>query len=249
MYGSFNMVYHNRINFTKIHGTVLPLSTDHSQRLTEQVRTKTTTFWDTWCLLSDALFDVLITRHIIPSSVVIIRLHFAHETAVCRNTQISSNWDSRITRQLGYKHTFCQNVVSTIKLLVVVFPKNVTCLSAGILRIGHVFSVCCKTMYRWVMINCCLLSDLYSNKNIDIAILCYSLCAYPHTRYINQQIHLIKYNSWQVWNSHMFRHRVVILREWHPDAEISRSFTLVMNCILFYFILLSVFVGCLRGTR
>jgi hypothetical protein len=29
----------------------------------------------------------------------------------------------------------------------------------------------------------------------------------------------------------MFRHRGVILREWHPDAEICRSFTLVMNCI------------------
>jgi hypothetical protein len=28
-------------------------------------------------------------------------------------THNSSNWDSHVTRQLGYKHTFCQNVVST----------------------------------------------------------------------------------------------------------------------------------------
>jgi hypothetical protein len=38
--GSFNMVYHKKINFTKIDGPVLPLSSDHSQRLAEQLRTK-----------------------------------------------------------------------------------------------------------------------------------------------------------------------------------------------------------------
>ena len=32
-----------------------------------------------------------------------------------------SNWDSHITRQLSYKHSFCQNVVSTKKLLVFIF--------------------------------------------------------------------------------------------------------------------------------
>ena len=72
------------------------------------------------------------------------------------------------------------------------FPKNVTCLSAGILWIGHVFSVGCKIVYRWVMTNCCFMSDLYSNKNTDIIILYYSLCAYPHNQYINQKIHVIK---------------------------------------------------------
>ena len=43
MYGTFNMVYHNGINFTKIYSTVL-LNTDHTHRLTEELRTKTTTF-------------------------------------------------------------------------------------------------------------------------------------------------------------------------------------------------------------
>jgi hypothetical protein len=42
--------------------------------------------------------------------------NIAHETAVCRNPHNSSNGDFRITRQLGYKHTFCQNVVCTKKI-------------------------------------------------------------------------------------------------------------------------------------
>jgi hypothetical protein len=41
-------------------------------------------------------------------------LHIAH--AVCSNPHSSSNWDSRITIQLGYKHIFCQNVASIKKL-------------------------------------------------------------------------------------------------------------------------------------
>ena len=49
-----------------------------------------------------------------------------------------SNWDSHITRQLGYKHSCCQNVVSTKKnCLSLCFLKNVTCLSVGLLRIIH----------------------------------------------------------------------------------------------------------------
>jgi len=42
--------------------------------------------------------------------------HIAQERAICRNPHNSSNWDSRITRRMGYKHNFCQNV-STQKLL------------------------------------------------------------------------------------------------------------------------------------
>ena len=38
--------------------------------------------------------------------------HTAPETAICHNLHNSFNWDSHITRQLGYKHTFCQNAVS-----------------------------------------------------------------------------------------------------------------------------------------
>jgi len=40
--------------------------------------------------------------------------------AICRNPHSSSNWDSRITRQLGYKKTFCVHKKS---LLVTFFSK------------------------------------------------------------------------------------------------------------------------------
>jgi hypothetical protein len=39
----------------------------------------------------------------------------AYETEICHSPHNSSNWDSHITGQLGYKHTFCENVVSTKK--------------------------------------------------------------------------------------------------------------------------------------
>ena len=36
---------------------------------------------------------------------------------VCHNPYNSSNWDSLITTQLGYKYTFCQNVVAKKKTI------------------------------------------------------------------------------------------------------------------------------------
>jgi len=53
---------------------------------------------------------------------------------------IRDNRNTRITRRLGYKHTFCQNFVSTKKnCLNVYFCKNLKCLSIGLLTIGEVF--------------------------------------------------------------------------------------------------------------
>ena len=46
--------------------------------------------------------------------------------------------------QLGYKQTFCKNVGSTKKLLLITFHENVTCLNVDLLRICQVFSVSCK---------------------------------------------------------------------------------------------------------
>ena len=43
-----------------------------------------------------------------------IMLHIAHERAMSRNPHNQSNLDSR-SGHLGYKHIFCQNVVSTQK--------------------------------------------------------------------------------------------------------------------------------------
>jgi hypothetical protein len=63
---------------------------------------------------------VLVRERYLPESVILIPskhvkiihevycvwvMHIAHEIAVCRNPHNLSNWDSRITRQLGYKQT------------------------------------------------------------------------------------------------------------------------------------------------
>jgi hypothetical protein len=65
--------------------------------------------------------------------------------------------DLLFTRKLGYKHTFHQNV-STENFLSSHSCKNITCLSAGLLRI----CVCvCKTVYWWVMKSFCFMSSIY----------------------------------------------------------------------------------------
>jgi hypothetical protein len=47
--------------------------------------------------------------------------YIAHETPLCRDPRPSSYWNSRITRQSVYKHTFCESVVSKKQLLVLIF--------------------------------------------------------------------------------------------------------------------------------
>jgi len=47
------------------------------------------------------------------------------------------------------------------------------------------------------------------SENDQMLILCFSYCAYSYNQYISQEMHLIKYNSWQVSNFYMF---------WHWDA-------------------------------
>jgi hypothetical protein len=39
----------------------------------------------------------------------------AHETAICHNPHNRSGLVSCITKQFGYKHTFCQNALTTLK--------------------------------------------------------------------------------------------------------------------------------------
>jgi len=36
---------------------------------------------------------------------------------------------------------------------------------------------------------------------VGVFIVCYSYCAYLYNQNINQQMHFLKYNSWQVSNS------------------------------------------------
>jgi hypothetical protein len=52
-----------------------------------------------------------------PSVAMLLRTYLAQERAVCCNPHNSSHWDPCVTRQLAYKRAFCQNVVSTNKLL------------------------------------------------------------------------------------------------------------------------------------
>ena len=89
-------------------------------------------------------------------------LYIADDTAICRNQHNSWNWNSRVSIQSGYKHTFCQNLVSTKKkrCVFLYFCENMTNLNVGLLRICQVFSVSYKIAYRWVMTNCCFVSDI-----------------------------------------------------------------------------------------
>ena len=82
-------------------------------------------------------------------------MHIARETAICRNPHNSSNRESCIAGQFGYKHSFYQNVVSTKYHLSLYFPKHVTCLIVAILlMICQVFfCIFCK-----IVCQCCFMS-------------------------------------------------------------------------------------------
>ena len=47
------------------------------------------------------------------------------------------------------------------------FCKNITCLSVVLLRICQVLSVSRKTVYRWVMTNCCFMSDILEHTYLQ----------------------------------------------------------------------------------
>jgi hypothetical protein len=65
--------------------------------------------------------------------------------------------DTVCRTEFGYKHICRQNGVPTKNCLSLHFPKNITCLSVGLLRIGQVFSVSSTVVYRWVTaISCCM---------------------------------------------------------------------------------------------
>jgi len=86
----------------------------------------------------------------------------SHKGAIFRNPRHSSNWFYRISGHLGYKHTFCQKVVTTKHHFSLYFLRNIICWSVGLLRIYRVYSISCKSVYRWVMKYCCFISDVSS---------------------------------------------------------------------------------------
>jgi hypothetical protein len=78
-------------------------------------------------------------RPLYKPSALISFLVYRSRNAICRNPHNSSNWDSHLTRHLGYKHTFRKNVVSTKNCLSLCFRKNITWWHVGLSRIGQNF--------------------------------------------------------------------------------------------------------------
>lgn len=90
---------------------------------------------------------------------VTVWMYTVLETAICINPDTSSNGDSHITTQIGYKHTFWQNVVFTEKLLSLHFHKK-KCSSVRLPRNGPVFLVSYQIVYKGVTKNCCFIRDM-----------------------------------------------------------------------------------------
>ena len=65
---------------------------------------------------------------------------------------------------MDYKHTLCQNVVSTEYCLSLYFCKSVACLSVYLLRIGQVVFVSCKTTRVGTLIVATIYLQLIQNR-------------------------------------------------------------------------------------
>jgi hypothetical protein len=87
-----------------------------------------------------------------------LQANTTHKTAICCKPHNSSNQYSRITRQFGYKHFLSKCHVH--KKFSLYYCTNITCLNVGLLMICKVFSFSCNTLYRWVMTNCCFMSNM-----------------------------------------------------------------------------------------
>jgi hypothetical protein len=96
-----------------------------------------------------------------------IQSHSHHEIAIFRNPHNSSNWYSRITWQLVYKHLLSKSCIKKYThthIFSLYFRKNITCLiNAGRLRIC--FSVCYNTVYRLATTNSCFMSDMVNSSS------------------------------------------------------------------------------------
>jgi hypothetical protein len=113
-----------------------------------------------YCLRNDSLFTAWEMTVIGPQKYH-HKNNIIHETAICHNPHSLSNWDFYINRQLGYRCTVYQNVVSRKNCFSLYFYKNITCSSVGLLMNCQVFSVSREIVYWWVMTNCRFMSDMY----------------------------------------------------------------------------------------
>lgn len=89
----------------------------------------------------------------------IIKSHL--KKTVRHNPHNSSEGDSRITRQYGYKNTLCQIVMSTKKSFFQYFSKNTKSLIVSLPRIVQVFSLSCKIVCRWVTTDFCFMNYIF----------------------------------------------------------------------------------------
>ena len=75
-----------------------------------------------------------------------------------RQTEIAALLDSWVTNtpvKMLCPHKICLSFY---------FLKNMTCLSGGLLRVGQVFFVSCKIVYRWVTTNFHYMNNIFYLK-------------------------------------------------------------------------------------
>jgi hypothetical protein len=121
----------------------------------------------------DLLLLILMSLLTDASDISSSKFHIAQETAICHNPHNSPKWDFHITRQLVYKHTFCQNAVFPKKLLILKFSQKHN-IHVGLLRISQFFLSHIK-LYQWSTTDCCFMShtlflvliDRHENLNIS----------------------------------------------------------------------------------
>jgi len=122
----------------------------------------------------DLLLLILMNLLTDASDISSSKFHIAQETAICHNPHNSPKWDFRITNQLVYKHTFCQNAVSPKKLLILIFSQKHNILTCWSVENQPIFSVSHKTVYQWSKTNCCFMSHILflvltdHNENVNI---------------------------------------------------------------------------------
>ena len=81
------------------------------------------------------------------------------------NHTISQNESPAWTYSWFYNTPSVKMFVPQNKLLVFIFSKKLVCLIVGVQKIGQVYG-CCKIMCRWVMTNCCSMSDIILSQYI-----------------------------------------------------------------------------------
>ena len=84
-------------------------------------------------------------------------------THTIRQTEIPDLLGSRVTSTPSVKMSCGQKNCLSINFR----KKKTACWSVVLLGLGPIVSVCCKTVCRWVTINCCFMSDMSERKTFQ----------------------------------------------------------------------------------